>query len=80
MENSYQSLKDMLELLVKNHAKELTCDEAFELLDQFVEAVARGEDVSQLMPMMEHHLSLCRDCFEEFEALLRVVEAEFNLK
>jgi hypothetical protein len=80
MGNSSELLKAMLEMLTKTHEEELTCDEAFELLDQFVEAVARGEDVSALMPKMEQHLKLCRDCYEEFQALLRVIEAELHLE
>lgn len=55
---------------------EIGCDEAYALLDQYAEIVARGEDPAALLPLVKHHLDLCRDCREEFEALLKILEAE----
>ena len=80
MSNSHEMIKGMLEILMKTHNEELDCGEAYELLDQFVEAKTRGEDLSEVMPMVMRHLDLCRDCFEEYEALLRVIEAEAELE
>ena len=54
---------------------ELTCDEVLALLDQFAEAYLRGEDVARLLPLVQHHLEMCADCREEFEALLRILQA-----
>jgi hypothetical protein len=56
---------------------EISCDEVFELLDQYVELEARGEDVVHLLPMVKRHLDKCRDCHEEYEALARVFEATY---
>lgn len=53
---------------------ELTCDEVFELIDQFTEMAKRGENVAELMPMVQQHLQVCPDCREEFEALKRVLD------
>ena len=80
MSNSHEMIKDILEILKKTHDEELDCGEAYELLDQFVDAKTRGEDLSEVMPMVMRHLDLCRDCFEEYEALLRVIEAEADLE
>jgi hypothetical protein len=54
---------------------EIACDEVFELLDQYVELEARGEDVAHLLPLVKRHLDKCRDCNEEYEALTRIFEA-----
>jgi hypothetical protein len=54
---------------------ELTCDEVLALLDQFAEAYLRGEDVARLLPLVQHHLDMCGDCREEFEALVRILQA-----
>jgi len=78
MSNSHEMIKGILEILTKTHEEELDCGEAYELLDQFVEAKVRGEDLSEVMPMVLRHLDLCRDCFEEYEALLRIIEAEVD--
>jgi hypothetical protein len=55
------------------HDVEYSCDEVLHLLDQFVEAFLRGEDVAKLMPLVKRHLEMCADCREEFEALVRVL-------
>ncbi len=52
---------------------EYSCDDVHRLLDQFAEAVLRGEDVARLMPLVQQHIDLCPDCREEFEALMRIL-------
>ena len=54
----------------------LTCDQVFELIDQYAERAARGEDVAHLMPLIAAHLDMCPDCQEHYEALERVLQAE----
>jgi predicted component of type VI protein secretion system len=73
---SPEALKMMVYQLEHTQETELSCDEVLALLDQFAEAHLRGEDVSRLMPLIQHHLEMCQDCREEFEALLRILQAE----
>jgi hypothetical protein len=54
---------------------EYTCDDVHRLLDQFAEAVLRGEDTARLMPLVQKHLDMCQDCREEMEALLRILKS-----
>lgn len=54
---------------------EISCDDVLDLLDQYVELEARGENVAHLLPLVKKHLERCRDCYEEYEALERVFEA-----
>jgi hypothetical protein len=56
-------------------AVEYSCDDVHRLLDQFAEAVMRGEDATKLMPLVQSHLDMCPDCREEFEALMRILRA-----
>jgi hypothetical protein len=65
----------LLRMVEDTDEVELSCDEVFELLDQYVELEARGENVAHLLPMVKRHLDRCRDCQEEYEALVRVFEA-----
>ena len=60
-------------MIAETTQEEIGCDEAYELLDQYAEIVARGDDPAVLLPLVHHHLSLCRDCREELEALLRIL-------
>jgi hypothetical protein len=64
----------MVEMISHTAEVELTCDEVFKLIDQFSEMAQRGENVTELMPMVQHHLGMCPDCREEYEALKRVLE------
>ena len=68
-----------LKMIEMTQEEELSCDEVHELLDQFVDLKLRGVDVEKLMPLVKHHLDLCRDCFEEYEALLVALEVEATL-
>ncbi|MEJ2353134.1 MAG: hypothetical protein P8Y03_25380 [Anaerolineales bacterium] len=67
-------LKAMLHKIARTQEIELTCGEVFELLDQYAEMVANGEDVAEIMPLVKQHLEMCPDCDEEFKALLRVLQ------
>jgi len=64
----------MLRMIKNTQVDELTCDEVFELLDVYAEKAARGEDVGELFPLVEHHLEMCPDCREEYEAVMRILE------
>jgi hypothetical protein len=65
----------LLRMVENTDEVEIGCDEVFELLDQYVELEARGETVTELLPLVKKHLDRCRDCREEYEALARVFEA-----
>ncbi len=72
---SPQVMQKMLGMVERTQVVEYSCDQTHELLDQFAEAVARGQDAAQLMPLVQHHLDMCPDCREEFEALMRILQA-----
>jgi hypothetical protein len=65
----------MLHLCSHTEEEECACDEAYAMLDEFTERAARGEDVSECMPILRQHLEICTPCREEYEALLRVLES-----
>lgn len=65
----------LLQMIDNTDEVELTCDEVFALLDHYVELEARGEDAARLIPLISDHLDKCHDCFEEYEALSRVLAA-----
>ncbi len=53
-----------------------SCEAVFDLLDQFAEMAARGEDVSRLMPFIQRHLELCPSCEDEYIALLAILKGK----
>jgi hypothetical protein len=68
-------LRKVAQQIEMTHEVEYSCDDVLHLLDQFAEAVLRGENVAELMPLVQRHLDMCPDCREEFEALMRILRA-----
>jgi hypothetical protein len=75
MKDRNRMLAKLLEAVEKTHEQELDCEEVFELLDIYAEAMVRGEDTSAMLLQVKHHLEMCRGCFEEYEALMRILES-----
>lgn len=75
-ENDVRKLLTMLE---KTREVEYTCAEAFAQLDEFVELVVDDEEAAALMPLVQHHVDMCPDCRDKFEALLQILKTEPSL-
>jgi len=73
-ETNNAMVKDLMRKLLITHEEELSCDEVFALVDEYAEASQRGEDVDSLKPIIRWHLDMCRECDEEYQALLQVLE------
>ena len=52
---------------------EVTCEECFELLDQYVDLELAGEDADARLPGMRAHLRGCPACHEDHDSLLELV-------
>ena len=53
----------------------LGCDGCFELMDQFADAVMEGTPLSPTLVAVEVHLTQCRCCRDEYEALITALHA-----
>lgn len=71
--NQSEKMQMMMAMLSGTREIELTCDDVFALLDQFTELAEQGEDVAQLMPLIQHHLDMCDDCREEYKVLANIL-------
>ena len=69
-----EAILGFLRVLEETDDEELSCDEIFNKLDQYVEREVDKKDAAHLMPLIREHLDLCPDCCEEYEALLEVIE------
>jgi len=63
-----------LQILEDVRAEDMSCDDMFNRLDEFVEAEVESHDAEKLMPLVREHLDMCSHCEEEYEALLDVLE------
>jgi hypothetical protein len=55
---------------------ELGCDECFDTLDVYVEAVLAGQPADERVPGMSAHLAGCPACHEDFLSLVTFVARE----
>ncbi len=69
------TLRQVLAQLAHTQEQELSCDEAYPLLDVMADAIDRGADTAPLLPLVQRHLDMCPDCQEEFTVLLRGLAA-----
>jgi hypothetical protein len=63
------TFKKILLALIMTQEEEIDCEECYIHMDKFAEMLIAGEDPEKVMPLVKHHLELCGDCREEFEAL-----------
>jgi hypothetical protein len=55
---------------------EVSCEECFELLDEYVELELKGTDASARIPGMRTHLDGCPACREDHESLRALVAGD----
>ncbi|MGE5375612.1 MAG: anti-sigma factor family protein [Bacteroidota bacterium] len=53
--------------------EEITCEDLYARLDEYVEREMDQKDAAQIMPILREHLDVCPECCEEYEALLDVL-------
>ncbi len=73
-----KQIRQILKHVARTLPMELTCDECMEELDRFAEMKLAGRSAEEALPLVAQHLTVCQDCREEFEALLRVLQAWIN--
>jgi len=67
---------NLMVMLKNTQEGELSCDEVYELLDEYAEFIVNIEDADQFMPLIKHHLDMCKDCNEEYESLISFLNAK----
>lgn len=74
-----QRLQKLIDCIVTSHRDDpLDCESCGMQLECLAEKVAMGAQISELLPEVEAHLACCKDCFEEFQALVCILRAEQN--
>ena len=75
MELTPRIIKKIVAALKRTQPIEFDCGECFERLERFAEMTLAGKSAEQALPLVKLHLEGCRDCREEFEALLDVLRS-----
>jgi hypothetical protein len=65
--------RELIARLLGPSDPEVSCEECFELLDQYVDLELAGEDADERLPGMRAHLQGCPACHEDHESLRDLV-------
>lgn len=65
--------RELIARLLGPAGHEVTCEECFELLDEYVELELAGADVDARLPGMRAHFDGCPACREDHESLRELV-------
>ena len=52
-----------------------TCDECLDRVSEFAERKLAGRPLPEALLAVDHHLAICRECREEYEALRRALRS-----
>ncbi len=69
-----ESLERLMSLLSVTQDDELSCEEVYNCLDEYVDCLASNQDVGGKRPRVEIHMSFCADCRDELEALIHALD------
>jgi hypothetical protein len=67
---------ELITRLLGSSGPEVSCDECFELLDEYVDVELGSEDADARLPGMREHLQGCPACREDRESLWDLVAHE----
>jgi hypothetical protein len=71
-----QVVKQLMRMIELTNEEEYSCEEAFAVLDEYIDLALHHQEASRLMPLVKRHLELCVDCQDEFEVLLRALQPD----
>lgn len=69
-----EAVQRLMALLCETREDELSCEEVYGRLDEYVDCLISRQDVGAIRPLLEHHLGICPDCRDELTALVHALE------
>ena len=76
MSLSKKQIVELLRLIGGTRGEEIDCERCLALVAEFAERELAGRSVPAGLEAVAHHLSICPECCEEYEALLRALTAK----
>jgi hypothetical protein len=78
MKLTHDQIENLKSMLSVTRDQEINCTECLDHVGEFAELQLKGIPVTKALEVVEHHLTLCPECREEYEALLEAMEALKN--
>jgi uncharacterized protein with PIN domain len=74
MSLSKKQIDELMRLVGLTKHDEINCEQCLALVAEFAEQALAGKSVPEGLQAVEHHLSLCAECREEYAALKQALE------
>ncbi len=74
MKPKREQLRELLALVDRTAANEIDCEEFLAQAAAYLEVICLGGAIPEELRSAAQHLTVCRDCGEEFDALLEMYE------
>jgi len=68
-------VSEFLRQIALTRDQEVDCSVCIQNIGEFTEKKIAGKELDVALANIEHHLSLCPECSEEYEALKKILEA-----
>ena len=75
MSLSKEAIAELLRLIGLTRDEEIDCERCLALVAEFAERELAGRSVPAGLEAVTHHLSICTECCEEYQALLQALKA-----
>ena len=69
-----EKLKRLVRDIATTGPEAIGCEECFEQIDRYVDLELAGKDAASAMPLVQTHLGHCKNCVEEYRALLAALQ------
>ncbi|MEE8254424.1 MAG: hypothetical protein V3S58_02325 [Nitrosomonadaceae bacterium] len=69
MSLSKKEIDGLIRLISLTKDKEINCKQCLSLVAEFAEQELKGKSVPEALKAVEHHLSVCTECHEEYAFL-----------
>ena len=74
MSLSKKQIDGLIRLVGLTKDDEINCEQCLAVVAEFAEQRLSGKSISEGLQAVEHHLSICDECREEYEALLETFD------
>jgi uncharacterized protein with PIN domain len=71
---NHDQIKSLVRLLRMTREDEINCNECLDKVAEFAECELAGKAIPEALKAVQHHLTICTECGEEYEALLTALK------
>ena len=69
MSLSKKEIEGLIRIIGLTKDEEINCEQCLSLVAEFAEQELKGKSVPDALKSVEHHLSICSECQEEYKLL-----------